>query len=117
MAPGLVWFGLKRDPQYMHADVQMLLVQCAESSGNPLTFANAVRNSHTLDPTLPWSRVCSYAIRLMQDNVRPINAWAAAFAHHLNRSRSPHLRIARITRLIIPAPRAVSCVTRRAALR
>ena len=74
-------------PQYMHTDVQAMLVQCAESAGSPLLFVNAVRNSHMRDPTLPWSRVCGYATLLMEEGVRPINAWEAAYAHYACRSR------------------------------
>ena len=87
-------------PQYMHADVQLLLVQCADSAGNPLIFVNTVRNSHMRDPTLPWSRVCSYATRLTQDGVRPIKV---AFAHHVRyRSRYTQAMHKPCTKLLHP---------------
>ena len=65
----------------------------------------AVRNSHMRDPTLPWSRVCAYAILLMKEGVRPINAWEAAYAHHVNDFakggdvRSMHLQLS------VPVPK------------
>ena len=71
----------------MHADVQALLVQCADSSGNPLLFVNAVRNSHMRDPTLGvWLRHPSDDGGRSTDQ-RLGNAWEAAYAHHVCRSR------------------------------